>query len=767
MQSRFNQLNQRNITRTRWTVTVTMMTRIALVALVAFVALASLLPFAPFASLRAQPTMAQVLVTPLVTPPYSPYLSDYIGVNNKLTVRLTNLSQTLRQVRLAGTVRGLNNGVTITLPDTYVPTQPIILPPGGALVLTSQQLTEYFAASNVQYTGITLQEAVLGNGLPEGAYQLCMRALDFATGQSLSQDAPVGCSPVFTITHYEPPFLLMPSNASAVPASVPQSVVFNWTVPAGVNPNDVQYQLRIAEVFPQNADANQAMLAATTPRLLERTVRSNNFLYGPAEPPLELGKRYAWQVVAERVPGGPSLLFKNGGRSVAFGFIYGQPQQIAQALPPAPPAAPANTSTPANTNAPTATTFPKPSVRALGVEANGVERSVIEVRVEEFLSRKLHPLVNFVFFDNAADTIPARYNKLTRRSTPNFQPLKLYNRETNEVYYDVLNIIGHRLQTNPSESVTLTGCLSTSEKDSKLGGLGLRRAMAVRQYLLDAWGIRADRVMVKERELPEKPTISASNELAGDAENRRVEIMGSWEMLRPLMLADTLREATPPVVRFYTDVKDDPAYNKWSISADQNGRTLRTISSTRKITPTVDWRINREKNSVPIDSTGISYKLGVTYPSGKAKGTTELAESDPKTIPVQQITIQRKRKERSNDVERDRYAVVQFDFGSDALTETITKALEIIKQDGTIKATSKVMITGYTDDIIGTPDANEALAKRRAEAVATALGVTSTNVKELQISGSTKVLQFDTDTPEGRFYCRTVVIVVENPIVLD
>jgi outer membrane protein OmpA-like peptidoglycan-associated protein len=705
--------------------------------------------------LQAQP--APIVVQTQVIPPYSPYLSDYVTANDRLLVRLINTSQVARQVRLAGSLRG-TNGVEVTIPPTFIPTQPIVVPPGATVQVLSSQLSEYFSSSAVQISGTTLQEVILGNGLPEGSYQLCLQALDFASGQPLSQMAPLGCTPQFAVAQLEPPFLLQPMNETHVPASFPQAIVFSWSVPAGARQNQIEYVLRLAEMFPQNMDPNQGMLAATTPRLFEQVLVNNSYVYGPSDLPLEIGKRYAFQVIARPAPG-QNAVFRNGGRSVAFAFTYGTPQQIAEYRDSLRRAKPFVA---AGTKSASAVELPQPRIRGTGVEANGVERPVIEVRVEEFLSRKIHPLLNYVFFDSAQFELPSRYVAITPRQSLTYNPRALYNKEPLDVYYHTLNILGYRMKNNPSENITLVGCAGALESPTQgKTALAQSRALSVANYLKNVWGIDAQRIQIQARELPEKPTLSQTKPLIGDEENRRVEILGSWELVQPLIMSDTLREATPPIIRFYNDVQTSPAYKEWSIVASQQDREIKRFRAARAISPYVDWRINRDKNSIPLDTTTVEYQLAINY------DTLGSAASEVGRMPVQQVTIQKKRRERVNDVERDRYSIVLFEIGSDVITDNILRTIELIRAEKSIKPTSKVSIIGYTDDVLGSARDNLALAKRRAEAVAKALGVTKEDVQELVVEGSTRSLPYETDLPEARFYCRTVLIEVENPVVLE
>jgi outer membrane protein OmpA-like peptidoglycan-associated protein len=71
-----------------------------------------------------------------------------------------------------------------------------------------------------------------------------------------------------------------------------------------------------------------------------------------------------------------------------------------------------------------------------------------------------------------------------------------------------------------------------------------------------------------------------------------------------------------------------------------------------------------------------------------------------------------------------------------------------------------VRISGYTD-YTNPLDYSLRLSKARARETASALDL----AKKAEVRGLGKtVLLYDTDIPEGRFYCRTVTIVVETPI---
>lgn len=410
----------------------------------------------------------------------------------------------------------------------------------------------------------------------------------------------------------------------------------------------------------------------------------------------------------------------------------------------------------------------KPEVKALGVEANGVERSVIEIRVDEYLSRNIHPLLNYVFFDDNSDRLPNRYTKMTDVGAATFRPERLYGLETLEVYYSLLNIIGHRLTKQPDSKITLVGCTANVGVEKGNLDLATRRANTVKNYFTSVWNIDASRITVQARDLPEKPSSSKESPTESDAENRRVEIVGSWDMMQPLIINDTLREATPPIVRFYTKLYNQETPAQWLLTANQRvgstNRDLKKFNSTGAVRPILDWKINKEKNTIPLDTLPMTYLLDVRY-----SGSTPNQKSNRGSIPVQLVTVQKKRRERINDIEKDRYSLILFDFGSSKLGENNQRIVDIIKTDKRITPkTTKVTITGFTD-VVGTADANKRISTERAKSVAESLGLKTFAIKDVKVEGKGKEppLLYENEYPEGRFYCRTVVIEVENPVEYD
>jgi TANFOR domain-containing protein len=292
------------------------------------------------ALLLARPAAAQtdVRLTVLVLPPYSTHLSDYVDQPNRLVVTLTNTTRSPLSLQLTGTLTG-DNGVRVqTGPQARSP-RPVTLNALQTRTLDRDELGQLFDESQLQYTGITAREVVRGNGLPEGTYTFCVRALDYNSRRPLSAESPLGCSRSFLLRSLEPPIIVRPLADEVVKTQSPQNILFTWTRPAGAAPS-TEYELRIVEMSDARRNPNDAFLAGTVPPLFERTVTGvTTLLYGPGEPALIPGRRYAFAVTA-RDPQGRSA-FRNNGRSEVSTFRYGAapatPAQPAASSPAAPP----------------------------------------------------------------------------------------------------------------------------------------------------------------------------------------------------------------------------------------------------------------------------------------------------------------------------------------------------------------------------------------------------------------------------------------------
>lgn len=420
--------------------------------------------------------------------------------------------------------------------------------------------------------------------------------------------------------------------------------------------------------------------------------------------------------------------------------------------PPPPPPPPPMPAYPPDPDFPD---FPKPPVLSANIaliqlDSNGKEMEDFDLKIEDFISLNLRPLLNYVFFDENSSEIPKRYYKLTKSQIKEFSNKSLENLDVLETYYHLLNIIGLRLQDNPNAEITLVGTNSNTglEKDNK--ELSLARATAVKDYLTSAWNIADNRITLVARNLPKEPSDNKTQE--GQAENRRVEIITKTpQILEPVITTDTLRQFNEYFLRFFPSIVSDAGLKQWSLKISQSNRELISFSGNANVPDSLDWVINPIDTSAPKRGGQIFYQLQAL------DSINQVVSSPLNWIPIDQISIEKKRMSGLADKEFEYYSLILFDFGKSKLDIEHKSVLDFVRSR--IKPNSLITITGHTDQI-GDEKVNLRLSQKRADEAAKHLKISNAEIKGLGKS----ILLYDNVLPEGRFYCRTVKIMIENPI---
>ena len=396
-------------------------------------------------------------------------------------------------------------------------------------------------------------------------------------------------------------------------------------------------------------------------------------------------------------------------------------------------------------------------------DITGLPLPAFRVRVEEFASRRVFPLLLYVFFGQSEDAIPARYQRLLAKDTAGFTLKNIFRHKefgTLDVYYHLLNIIGQRMKSRPASSITLTGCLgavgNSLEAEDADKTLSQRRAESVRAYLRDVWGIAENRMNIVARALPVQPS-NTNDELAknlgSDAEeNRRVEISSNdWDIVKPVLDEDTLVVADFPLVHFRAAISPADSLQDrikgWSLLLRQGDSILVRTRGTNTDFEYL-WTIEYER---PYSDAIIQAMLDV-----ETSNDEHLTVKD--TIQVEYISIVKKRREGIDDTERSAFRLIDFEFGNPNVTE---RHKRIIREDirPVLTDRSTVRIFGNTD-ALGKEQVNERLSRQRAEAVAREIGIGKQTIRG---EGSKRRL-YPNQTPEGRFYSRTVEIFAETPV---
>lgn len=145
--------------------------------------------------------------------------------------------------------------------------------------------------------------------------------------------------------------------------------------------------------------------------------------------------------------------------------------------------------------------------------------------------REIFPLRNYVFFDLGSTQIPDRYELINKNQVKDFKedqldmfvPKNMSGRSQRQmiVYYNVLNILGDRMNKNTAITINLVGSSDVGPQD------GMDMAESVKQYLVGVFSINPSRIETEGKVKPKIPSEQpgATRELellrAGD---RRVSI---------------------------------------------------------------------------------------------------------------------------------------------------------------------------------------------------------------------------------------------------
>lgn len=264
----------------------------------------------------------EVNVSVTIPPPYPIHFEDYLQFSNQTIVNLTNVSNSVKQVKLIATMEG-NNGISAEVDPFYQPTAPIILNPFQSLTVTGgqmQSLNSNLTDADVNIQGIDLSTVIQTEKVPEGVYTICVEAFDYNTNENLSQST-TGCATV-VISNYDPPRILTPTYDQHVPIFQPQMVNFSWT-PSGI-PGTTRYQVDIVDMTLNNlANPEDAFnnISVILHHRFDQLV-TTNMQYGPGAPPLVKDHQYAIRVKA--YDPNDLLSFKNDGYSNVSTFMYGK-----------------------------------------------------------------------------------------------------------------------------------------------------------------------------------------------------------------------------------------------------------------------------------------------------------------------------------------------------------------------------------------------------------------------------------------------------------
>ncbi len=376
--------------------------------------------------------------------------------------------------------------------------------------------------------------------------------------------------------------------------------------------------------------------------------------------------------------------------------------------------------------------------------------------------RETFPLRNYVFFDKGSNEIPNRYVKLEKNKVAEFKedqletyvPKNMSGRAERgmTVYYNILNILGDRMQKYPSSTITLVGSSENGADEARI------MANSVKTYLTEIFAIAPARISVEGRNKPKLPSEKAGGvlelELLGQ-DDRRVSIESSSPELlmefssggnTPLKPVEYIIEQEAPLSSYLNLEVDgaNEAFSTWSVEVrDENDRIQNFGPYTQEQISIPGEAIlgTREKGDYTIALMGTS-----------PDGSIVREEQEVQMVLWKPSVVQ----------ESKRFSVL-YGFDDSTAIQMYDKYLtEVVAPK--IPLNGHVMINGYTD-VIGEAENNTKLSLARANDVKNILqqSLTSMNRNDVTFEvvgkGENNPL-FGNKLPEERFYNRTVEIVI-------
>jgi outer membrane protein OmpA-like peptidoglycan-associated protein len=376
--------------------------------------------------------------------------------------------------------------------------------------------------------------------------------------------------------------------------------------------------------------------------------------------------------------------------------------------------------------------------------------------------KETFPLRNSVFFDMGSTEIPNRYVQLSNTQANSFKEAQLQQYQPNNlisgrssrqlaVYYNILNILGDRLRSNPNGTMTLTGSADKNPAEGK------KMAENVKQYLVHTFGIDASRINTEGRDKPlipsEKPTATKELDLLREGD-RRVDIIStSPELL--LQVGGVSSPYLKPVE--ITAVQEDPLDSHVIFTADGATESLKQWS----VDVTNEQGKAEHYGPYTTDQASVS---GKTILGNDAQGNYKIVMlgETKNGVAIQKESSVSLMKIVDPKQEGLRYSIL-FDFDKSKSVASYEKFLTAVVTP-LIPENSTVIIHGHTD-IIGEENYNHTLSVERAKSTQQVIENALVNAGKKGVKFETYgfgedegMAPFENNLPEKRFYNRTVII---------
>ncbi len=375
--------------------------------------------------------------------------------------------------------------------------------------------------------------------------------------------------------------------------------------------------------------------------------------------------------------------------------------------------------------------------------------------IEEINTIDVSPMLGHVYFDKGSSEIPAQYVRFNGiADTAAFDEQKF--RDTREKYYQLLNIIGKRLNDNSAAKITLVGCNDNTGAEKGKKKLSGQRAEAVRNYLQSAWNIAPERILIEARNLPAMPSSIRLKE--GQAENRRVEIHSTEPLiLAPIRSTYVATQIDKPSLVLRPEVVSPNGITTWKINVANAAGSLANLAGDGS--PVKESRILLGNADLKALATGGD--ISVTMEMQDRAGQKMALAATP--VKVNFIQSSQRLAKREGMRVQEKYALILFDFDKDKIDGANQEIINMIVTRIKTLPEVTVEIVGHTDNI-GTEKYNINLSERRAAAVYKLLAAAygepgSVNIRHSGVGPNSPI--YDNLSPEARAFNRTVTITLE------
>lgn len=373
------------------------------------------------------------------------------------------------------------------------------------------------------------------------------------------------------------------------------------------------------------------------------------------------------------------------------------------------------------------------------IPTSGVQRFV-------HVTHRTEPLLPYVFFEEGASEIPQRYVSLSRSQSQAVNDASaLVSNQPLSSYYNLLNIVGLRMRSMPATKIKLIGCNQDVRGEHNLMALSRQRAMRVRDYLHTVWGVDTSRIEVAGRDLPERASVyrMEADNLDANGENRRVELSSeSPGLLSDITASSETWRIDPDSLRvlIVVDKDSDPMISDVRLSVYGRSHVVDQATKYQRIGDTIVLRIPTAmlSGSYRSDDT-LTVSVTLKEKSGSVKQCSRSVRMNPHV----------------NSTVENYLSLLLFNYGS---TELDPRSVDILKDYAQgIDSSASVTIVGLTDRI-GDDAVNKRLSLERATEVSAVLKLPKATVDGRGESSPV----YNNDLPEGRFYNRTVQIIIST-----